>query len=142
MKRSSHAWTNGSASLRHTSMISSATVWVDAAEAVDRRRHRHGDRVLVPVGDRLLGAAGLHGAAADGRQGEAEHRDVGAVRGDADHRANLGSGRRNCKPWALSGLTFALPVLIRMPLWRIQRGLKPNDWKRHRPHTQTGGWVQ
>src|SRR5439155_1250752 len=38
---------------------------VDAAEAVDRRRHRHGDRVLVPVGDRLLGAARLRGAAAD-----------------------------------------------------------------------------
>jgi len=30
MKRSSHAWTNGSASLRHTSMISSATVWLAA----------------------------------------------------------------------------------------------------------------
>src|SRR5205809_2125473 len=69
---------------------------VDPPQAVDRRRYRHRDRVLVPVGDRLLGAARLRGAAADRGQGEAQHGDVGAVRGDADHRANLESGRANC----------------------------------------------
>src|SRR5207249_4961331 len=72
---------------------------VDPAQAVYRGRHGHGHRVLVPVGHGLLRPARL--AAGDGSEWEAEHRNVGAVRGDADHRAlraaNLRSGRRHCK---------------------------------------------
>ena len=50
---------------------------VDTLETADRGGHRHGEGVLVPVGHRLLGAAGL--AAADDRQRHPQHRDVRAV---------------------------------------------------------------
>jgi hypothetical protein len=55
---------------------------VEAAQAVHRGRHGHGDGVLVVPGDRLLGAAVLRGPPADRREREPRRRDVGAPRDD------------------------------------------------------------
>ena len=58
---------------------------VAARKAIEGGRHGHRHRVFVVVGNGLLGPALLRRTPLDQGEGEARHRDVGAVRDDSSH---------------------------------------------------------